>query len=79
MVFLFLCLSLSGVLSVLLLFAFRLFGVCSSSIVRLLFGVGFSLPSVSLSPRGQKNLLLQAAQVEWKLFCCLGLGVYYVR
>lgn len=34
----------------------------------------------SLSPRkGLKNLLLQATQVDWKMFCCLGHSVYYVR
>lgn len=86
MVFLSLCLSLSGILSVLLLFAFRFFGVCSSSIVRLLFGVGFSLPSVSLSPRGTKESIaaghtggMEAVLLfrPWCLLCKIGGGGCY--
>lgn len=59
-------------------FCASFFGVCSISIAPLLFGFSFFF-SLLVSPEGLKNPLLQATQVEWRLFCCLGLGVYYVR
>lgn len=39
-----------------------------------------ALSSTFASRKGLRNLLLQATLVDWKMFCCLGLGgVYYVR
>lgn len=60
-----------------LLFVFLVFVLPVSFVFFLVLDSLFLL-SLSLH-EGQKNLLLQATQVEWKLFCCLGLGVYYVR
>lgn len=63
-------------LLVLLLFALHFFVLVLSVLVPFFW----FLFLLSLSPhKGLKNLLLQATQVEWRLFCCLCLGVYYVR
>lgn len=63
-------------------FCTSFFCICSFSIAPLLFGFSFFLPS--LSPRkGLKNPLLQATQVEWRLFrprcllCKIGGGGCY--